>query len=73
VRNEEALGKLLCIPDDVTPICLIEVGYPAYGRAPRTWYTEEAVHWQTYDPAKLRTMRTMQMLQDDINNSSFAH
>ncbi len=66
--DEEGLGKLLAIPDDVQPICIIEIGYPAYERAPMTWYTEEAVHWQKFDAAKPRTMRTMQMLQDDIRN-----
>ncbi len=61
-----ALAAALSIPDGVSPMCVIELGYPAYAREPLTWYTEEAVHWQTYDSAKPRQMRTMRMLQDDI-------
>lgn len=62
------LAKVLDIPDDVTPMCVIEVGYPAYTREPLTWYTEEAVYWQKYDSTRPRKMRSMQMLQDDINS-----
>lgn len=64
--DADALSKVLDIPDDVTPMCIIAFGYPAYSREPLTWYTAEAVHWQKYDSTKPRQMRTMQMLQDDI-------
>lgn len=64
--DEEALHNLLEIPDDIEPVCIIEFGYPAYEREPLTWYTEEAVHWQKFDKSKVRTMRTLQMLQEDI-------
>lgn len=64
--DEDALRKLLDIPDDVQPMCVVEFGYPAYERAPLTWYTDEAVHWQRYDREKPRVYRTLQMLQDDI-------
>ncbi|HPJ01510.1 MAG TPA: nitroreductase family protein [Candidatus Limiplasma sp.] len=64
--DSEALCNALHIPDGVQPMCIVEIGYPAYEREPLTWYTEEAVHWQKFDSAKPRTMRTMQMLQDDI-------
>lgn len=64
--DEDALRVLLDIPDDVQPMCIVEIGYPAAVRPPLTWYTEEAVHWQRYDREKPRTLRTLQMLQDDI-------
>lgn len=64
--DEDELRLLLDIPDDVQPLCIVEIGYPAYEREPLTWYTDEAVHWQKYDREKPRTFRTMQMLQDDI-------
>lgn len=64
--DEAALREALCIPDDAEPMCIVEIGYPAYERAPLSWYTDEAVHWQRYDGAKPRVMRTLQMLQDDI-------
>lgn len=66
--DSQALRSALDIPDDVHPMCIVEFGYPAVKREPRTWYTEEAVHWQKYDSQKPRTMRTMQMLQDDIDS-----
>lgn len=66
--DEEKLREILDIPDDVQPVCIIEIGYPGCYRKPHSWYTEEAVHWQKYDKAKSRTMRTMQMLQDDIKS-----
>lgn len=64
--DDEALRAVLRIPADVEPMCVVEIGYPAYERAPLSWYTDEAVHWQTYDAAKPRALRTLQMLQDDI-------
>jgi nitroreductase len=64
--DSDALSAALDIPDDVHPMCIIEFGYPTYKREPLTWYTDEAVHWQKYDSKKPRTLRTMQMLQDDI-------
>ncbi|MDD3243985.1 MAG: nitroreductase family protein [Eubacteriales bacterium] len=63
--DEDALREALEIPGDVQSLCIIEFGCPAYARPPMTWYTEEAVHWQKFDPSKSRTMRTLQMLQDD--------
>ena len=64
--DREALSAALDIPDDVHLMCIIEFGYPAYHREPLSWYTEEAVHWQKYDGKKPRTLRTMQMLQEDM-------
>ena len=43
---------ILNIPDDVTPLNLIGLGYPAEEKDPRTQYEESRVHWQTYSPAK---------------------
>ena len=64
--DEDALREALAIPGDVTPVCVLELGYPACAREPRTWHTEEAVHWQRFDADKPRAPRTLQMLQDDI-------
>ncbi len=64
--DDDALCALLNLPEDAPPMCIVEIGYPAYGRPPLTWYTEEAVHWQTYDREKPRVYRTLQMLEDDI-------
>ena len=43
---------ILNIPDDVTPLNLIGLGYPAETKDPRTQYEESRVHWQTYGPAR---------------------
>ena len=66
--DDDDLCKILEIPDDVHPVCIIELGYPDYELAPLTWYTEEAVHWQKYDSKKPRLMRTIQMLEDDARS-----
>lgn len=63
--DENAIRSLLCIPDDVEPMCILEIGYPAIEPKPLSWYTEEAVHWQAYDREKPRAYRTLQMLRKD--------
>lgn len=64
----DALRRILEIPDDVHPVCIIELGYPDRVLPPLTWYTEEAVHWQRFDNRKSREMRTLQMLEDDARS-----
>lgn len=63
--DDEALRKVLRIPQDVEPMCILEIGHPAYDRPPLSWYTDEAVHWQAYDAEKPRVMRTLEMLAED--------
>ncbi len=65
--DEDRISELLEIPNDVYPMCLIEIGYPSYEMKPLTWYTEEAVHWQKYDKEKKREFRTLHMLQEDAD------
>lgn len=40
--------KTLGIPENVTPLSLIYVGYPAEEPFPRTQYDEARVHWEKY-------------------------
>lgn len=61
--DKEGLSEYFGIPGELQPVCILEIGYPNSERKPQTWYTEEAVHWQKFDAAKKRTMRTV----DDIN------
>ena len=42
------LRETLGIPEDVFPLNLIYVGYPAEEKAPRTQYEAARVHWETY-------------------------
>jgi len=41
---------ILNLPDDVTPLNLIGLGFPAEEKEARTQYEESRVHWQTYAP-----------------------
>jgi nitroreductase len=42
------LRETLNIPEDVTPLSFIYVGYPAEEVLPRTQYDEDRVHWEKY-------------------------
>ena len=44
----DLLRETLDIPDNVFPLSLIFVGYPAEEVVPRTQYEEERVHWEKY-------------------------
>lgn len=63
--EEEELKELLEIPEDVLPLCILEIGYAAYSREPKSWYTDEAVFYQKYDANKKRVFRTIEMLEED--------
>ncbi len=62
----DALQDVLGIPDDVQPMCILELGYPAYKLAPKTWHTAEAVHYNGYDRNKPRKLRTLDDLMRDV-------
>ncbi len=55
--DADALRRLLDIPEDVHPIGVIYLGYPAESPEPRTQYLEEAVHWQKYDRTRAHEKR----------------
>jgi nitroreductase len=42
------LRGILEIPEEVYPLNVIFVGYPAEEKAPRTQYDESRVHWDKY-------------------------
>ena len=47
--------EVLCLPEEVTPLGLLYVGYPAEEKPPRTQYDERRVfYWQQYEPRKRR-------------------
>jgi len=46
--------ELLVIPERVTPLAMIYIGYPAEEKPPRTQYDEHRVYWQNYEPRKHR-------------------
>ncbi|MDO9546349.1 MAG: nitroreductase family protein [Pelolinea sp.] len=44
----DILRETLAIPEDVFPLSLVFIGYPAEEVLPRTQYSEERVHWEQY-------------------------
>ena len=48
------LAEVLGIPDHVTPLSMVYIGYPAERKEPRTQYDEHRVYWQCYEPRKRR-------------------
>jgi nitroreductase len=50
-----AVARILGLPNHVTPLGLAYIGYPAETKPPRTQYDPKRVHWQRYQPHKMRT------------------
>ncbi len=48
------VSKILNLPENLVPLSLIWVGYPAEEKPARTQYDERRVHWQEYQPRKKR-------------------
>jgi nitroreductase len=46
------VSKILNLPENVIPLSIVYVGYPAEETSPRTQYNEQRVHWQQYEPRK---------------------
>ena len=46
------VSDVLGIPENVTPLSMVYVGYPAEAKEPRTQYDEHRVYWQCYEPRK---------------------
>ncbi|MDY6872497.1 MAG: nitroreductase family protein [Chloroflexota bacterium] len=42
------IAKVLELPQNITPLNVIYVGYPAEEKAPRTQYDAKRVHWERY-------------------------
>ena len=49
-----AIRKILNLPESVTPLGAVYVGYPAEQKEARTQYDEIRVHWQVYETRKRR-------------------
>jgi nitroreductase len=50
--NIKALKKILNIPEYVTPLGVVYVGYPAEEKEARTRFNEKRVYWQEYEPSR---------------------
>jgi nitroreductase len=42
------VSTVVNLPEGVTPLCAINLGYPAEEKQPRTQYDPARVHWQAY-------------------------
>lgn len=50
--NVKSVKRVLNIPDYVTPLGIVYVGYPAEVKEARTRYNEKRVYWQEYEPKR---------------------
>ncbi|MBN2048406.1 MAG: nitroreductase family protein [Anaerolineaceae bacterium] len=51
---EKLIQTLLNMPEQVTPVGLIYIGYPAHTPEPRTQHDPRAVYWEEYEERKRR-------------------
>lgn len=63
-HDEDAVRRLLHIPEKIRVMNLAYFGYPAEEKRPGTRYDPQAVYWQEYDPSRRRQMRTIDMKYD---------
>ena len=49
--------KILRIPEEVTPLGMAYIGYPADVPSPHTHYDDYRVYWQHYEPRKRRAKK----------------
>lgn len=50
--NVKILKEMLNMPEHVTPLGIVYVGYPAEEKEARTRYDEKRVYWQEYEPKR---------------------
>jgi nitroreductase len=50
----KGVREALSIPEEVTPLGMMHVGYPAEEKPARTQYDEHKVYWQKYEKRKKR-------------------
>ena len=64
------VGKVLNLPDGVTPLNLIFVGYPAETKEPRTQYEEQRVHWEAFPPSEKKGIRGKRVVTGNGNGEA---
>lgn len=55
--NLPPIYKILDIPEEVIPLGVVYVGYPAEEKEARTQYDEKRVYWQKYEKRKHRARK----------------
>lgn len=48
IERIEGVRKIFGIPEEIIPVTMIALGYPAEERSPKKGYFEEMVHWNKY-------------------------
>jgi len=54
---ERPVRQILSIPEEVTPLGIVYVGYPDEDKAPQTKYDDRRVYWERYEPRKRRAKK----------------
>ncbi len=60
------VSSILNLPEGVTPLNLIYIGYPAETKEARTQYEEKRVHWGPFSPGETRKRRKTLLKKDEI-------
>jgi nitroreductase len=55
------IKDILNLPEYITPLNLIGLGYPTEEKEPRTQYDEAKVHWQLYEPVDRHKRRLFKL------------
>ncbi|MCL2264499.1 MAG: nitroreductase family protein [Treponema sp.] len=63
-HDENFIRKSFNVPKNIKVMNMVYFGYPDEIKPSGTRYAEDAVYWETYDPSRKRSMRTMEMLSD---------
>ncbi len=56
-HNIKRLKSIINLPEDVTPLNIIYLGYPNEVKPPRTRYNEKRVYWQEYDQTRKHRLK----------------
>jgi nitroreductase len=59
------ISEVLGIPENVIPLGMVYVGYPAEAKEPRTQYDEHKVYWHAMNRANARRRSKMQNITPD--------
>lgn len=55
----------LNLPEDVTPLCLLGLGYPAEEKEPHRDFDGKRIHWQIYEPIKPKGARLFKIRKNE--------
>jgi nitroreductase len=56
-HNIKRLKRIISLPEEVTPLNIIYLGYPNEVKPPRTRYNEKRVYWNHYDQSRKHRLK----------------